>query len=228
MAALAAVFLLSGLDGHFGLTSLKLARTGLVAWHQAAPLQSAAVFFLAGVAMTGLSLPVAGIMMLAAGAVFGLLWGTAIALAACAVGATLAFLAARFLFRDAVESRFGDRLVAINRGIEQDGALYLFMIRFAPVFPFFIVNPVVALTRIRTGTFFLATLAGMLVGTVIFVNAGTELGRIDSLADVLSPRVAASLALLGAFPLAARKAVAWLRRRRQAGRVERLSSTGSS
>jgi uncharacterized membrane protein YdjX (TVP38/TMEM64 family) len=214
LLALAAT-VLWGLPGDgFSLAQLKGAQAQLVARFEAAPLHTSAGFFLVFVLLTGLSLPAAGILMLAAGAIFGLLWGTAIALLASAVGATLAFLAARFLFRDAVESRFGDRLAAINRGIEQDGPLYLFMLRFAPVFPFFIVNAVMALTRMRTGTFFAATLAGMSAGTAVFVNAGTELGRINSLDDVLSPRLAASLILLGIFPLAARKTARLFRQRR--------------
>jgi uncharacterized membrane protein YdjX (TVP38/TMEM64 family) len=215
IVALAALFLSSDLRHYLGLSQLKLAQTQLVAWHEAAPLRTAATYFLLYVALTGLSLPVAGIMMLAAGAIFGLLWGTVIALSACVIGATIAFLIARYLFRDAVESRFGGQLAVINRGLERDGALYLFLVRFSSVFPFFMVNALMALTRIRTRTFLLTTLAGMVAGTIIFVNAGTELGRIESPGDVLSPRVAASLMLLGAFPLLARKTTDWIRLRRR-------------
>jgi uncharacterized membrane protein YdjX (TVP38/TMEM64 family) len=215
IVALAAVFLSSDLRHYFGLAQLKLAHAELLAWHEAAPLRTAATYFLLYVALTSLSLPVAGIMMLAAGAIFGLLWGTIIALSACTVGATLAFLIARYIFRDAVESRFGGQLTVINRGLERDGALYLFLLRFSSVFPFFMINALMALTRIGTRTFFLTTVAGMIVGTAIIVNAGTELARIDTPADVLSPRVAASLLLLGAFPLLARKASDWFRSRRR-------------
>lgn len=215
IVALAALFLSSDLRHYFGLAQLKLAHAQLVAWHEAAPLRTAATYFLLYVALTSLSLPVAGIMMLAAGAIFGLLWGTVIALSACAIGATIAFLIARYLFRDAVESRFGGQLAVINRGLERDGALYLFLLRFSSLFPFFMINALMALTRIRTRTFFLTTLAGMTAGTLIFVNAGMELGRIESPGDVLSPRVAASLVLLGAFPLLARKTADWARLRRR-------------
>lgn len=215
LVALAAVFLASDLHHYFGLAQLKLAHAELVAWHEAAPLGTAVTYFLLYVALTSLSLPVAGIMMLAAGAIFGLLWGALIALSACAVGATLAFLIARYIFRDAVESRFGGQLAVINRGLERDGALYLFLLRFSSVFPFFMVNALMALTRIGIRTFFLTTVAGMIVSTIIIVNAGTELGRIDSPGDVLSPRAAASLLLLGAFPLLARKTADWIRLRRR-------------
>lgn len=213
LVALATIFLLGDLRDQFGLAQLKLAQDGLVAWRAADPLRAGALFFLLCAAMTGLSLPVAGIMMLGAGAVFGLLWGTVLALCACTTGAVLAFLAARYLFREAVESRFGDSVAAINRGIERDGAAYLFLLRLTLVIPFFVVNPLAGLTRIGTGTFILTTLAGLPAGAIIFANAGTELARINTPADVLSVRMLVSLAALGVFPLVARKAVDHLRRR---------------
>ena len=178
-------------------------------------LLSAVVYLLSYIVFVGLSIPGALLFTLLGGAVFGLLWGTVLVSFASCIGATLAFLFTRILLRDWVQRRFGDYLTSINRGIERDGVLYLFMIRFAPVFPFFVVNPLVALTRIRTGTFVLTTLAGMLVSTVIFVNAGTELGRIESAGDVLSPRVALSLTVLAVFPLAARKIFGLLQKRRR-------------
>jgi uncharacterized membrane protein YdjX (TVP38/TMEM64 family) len=170
-------------DG-FNLAQFKHVQVQLVARYEVAPPQRAAVPFVVFVLLTGLSLPVAGVMVLAAGAIFGLLWGTAIALSASAAGAAIALLAARFLFRDAVESRFGNRLATINRGIEQGGSPYLFMLRFAPVFPFFI------------------------------VNAATELSRISSVDNVLSPPLAVSLVLLGGLPIAARKTAGLCRRSR--------------
>jgi len=213
LGAAIVAFFLTGLHERLSLAELKLAQGQLIAWRDAAPARAGLVFVLVYAVLAGLSLPVAGILMVAAGAVFGLPWGTAIALVACTTGATMAFLGARYLFRDTVEARLGDRLAAINRGLEQDGALYLFMIRLALVFPFFVVNPLLALTRIRAGTFVVATFAGMLVPTLIFVNAGTELARIGSAGDVLSARIVTALALLGVFPLAARKMFERLRGR---------------
>jgi dihydrolipoamide dehydrogenase len=169
--------------------------------------QTALVFFVVYVAVTALSLPGAALMTLVAGAIFGLLWGTVIVSFASSIGATLAFLASRFLFRDAIQRRFGDKLRAINQGIEKEGAFYLFTLRLVPAFPFFVINLVMGLTPIPTRTFYWVSQVGMLLGTIVYVNAGTQIGQIESLRGILSPTLLISFALLGVFPLIAKKIV---------------------
>ena len=142
------------------------------------PLQTAAAYFALYVVATGVSLPVAAIMTLAGGAVFGLVWGTLIVSFASSIGATLAFLASRFLFRDAVQARFGDRLRAVNDGVAREGAFYLFALRLVPAFTFFVINLVMSLTPLRTWTFYWVSQAGMFASTVVFVNAGTQIAHV--------------------------------------------------
>ncbi|MBI1990429.1 MAG: FAD-dependent oxidoreductase, partial [Betaproteobacteria bacterium] len=168
------------------------------------PVASGALFFLIYVAVTGLSLPGAAIMTLAAGAIFGLLWGTVIVSFASSLGATLAFLASRFVLRDSIQTRFGDTLAAINAGIAKDGPFYLFTLRLVPAFPFFVINLVMGLTPLRTWTFYWVSQIGMLAGTIVYVNAGTEIAKIESLRGILSPGLIVSFTLLGIFPLAAK------------------------
>jgi pyruvate/2-oxoglutarate dehydrogenase complex dihydrolipoamide dehydrogenase (E3) component/membrane protein DedA with SNARE-associated domain len=153
-------------------------------------------------------------MTLAAGAIFGLLWGTIIVSFASTLGATLAFLAARFVLRDWVQGKFGDKLKAIDAGMEKEGGFYLFTLRLIPIFPFFVINLAMGLTSIRTGTFYWVSQIGMLAGTLVYVNAGTQLAQIDSLKGILSPELLASFALLGIFPLIAKKIVAIVKARR--------------
>ena len=133
--------------------------------------------------------------------------GTAIVSFASSIGATLAFLVARYLLRDTIESRFGSKLGTFNENIEKDGAFYLFTVRLVPIFPFFLVNLVMGLTRLKVGVFYLVSQIGMLAGTIVFVNAGTQLAKIDSLKGILSPTIILSFALLGIFPLAAKKLI---------------------
>mgnify|MGYP000117793259 CR=1 FL=1 len=177
------------------------------AYRQNHPLATAAVFFIIYVAVTGLSLPGAALMTLAVGAIFGLGWGFLIVSFASTIGATLAFLVSRLLLKDMVQRRFGDKLKAANRGIEKDGAFYLFTLRLVPAFPFFVINLVMGLTPIRTWTFYWVSQVGMLAGTLVYVNAGTQLAQLDSLAGILSPGLIISFTLLGVFPLLAKKAV---------------------
>ncbi|MDD5268309.1 MAG: FAD-dependent oxidoreductase [Methylococcales bacterium] len=166
------------------------------------------------VAVTGLSLPGATVLTLAGGAIFGLFWGTVIVSFASTIGATLAFLAARFLFRDAVKSRFGSRLQEIDEGVNRDGAFYLFTLRLIPVFPFFIINLVMGLTALKTRTFYWVSQVGMLAGTIVYVNAGTQLAKLNSLSGILSPGLLGSFVLLGLFPLLAQKTVQTLKNRK--------------
>lgn len=150
-------------------------------------------------------------MTLAAGAIFGLLAGTIIVSFASTIGATIAFLASRYLFRDLVQNRFQDKLRVINDGVEKDGAFYLFTLRLVPVFPFFVINLLMGLTPIRTATYAFVSQAGMLAATIVYVNAGTQLGKIEEAGDILSPALLASFVILGLFPLIAKKSIDYLR-----------------
>ena len=205
IAVLMAGFFAFDLGQYLSLEYFKSRQAGVDAYYEAHPLRSAVLFLLAYITVTGLSLPGATIMTLVAGAVFGLLWGTVVVSFASTIGATLAFLAARFLFRDWVLAKFGDRLRAINAGVAKDGAFYLFTLRLVPAFPFFVINLVMALTPIKTGTFFLVSQIGMFAGTIVYVNAGSQLAEIDSLHGILSPGLLASFVLLGLFPLLAKR-----------------------
>jgi pyruvate/2-oxoglutarate dehydrogenase complex dihydrolipoamide dehydrogenase (E3) component/uncharacterized membrane protein YdjX (TVP38/TMEM64 family) len=173
-----------------------------------------AIYFLIYVAVTAASLPGALVMTLAAGAMFGLLVGTILVSFASTIGATLAFLASRYVLRDTIESRFGDRLKAINSGIERDGAFYLFTLRMIPAIPFFVINLVMGLTRIKTLTFVVVSQIGMLLGTIVFVNLGTRLAEIESTSGLLSPVLIGSFLLLAIVPWIAKGIVGAIQRRR--------------
>ena len=133
---------------------------------------------------------------------------------ASSLGATLAFLLSRYLFRDFFQDQYSQKLKILNKGIEKEGAFYLFSLRMIPVFPFFMVNAIMGLTLIKTRIFYFASQAGMLLPTIIYVNAGSQIARINSVGDVLSPSVFLSFTLLGVFPLISRKIVYYLRTRR--------------
>jgi pyruvate/2-oxoglutarate dehydrogenase complex dihydrolipoamide dehydrogenase (E3) component/uncharacterized membrane protein YdjX (TVP38/TMEM64 family) len=171
-------------------------------------------FFAIYVAVTAASLQGAAVMTLAAGALFGLVTGTILVSFASTIGATLAFLASRYVLRDSIESRFGERLKSINDGLERDGAFYLFTVRMIPAIPFFVINLVFGLTRIRTWTFAWVSQIGMLLGTIVYVNAGTRLARIDSLSGIISPQVIGSFVLLGIAPWIAKGIIGLIRRRK--------------
>ena len=221
IAALVAGFVFFDLGQYFSLDYLKSQQAAIDATFLAHPLLTAGGFFLIYVAVTGLSLPGAAIMTLAAGAIFGLLWGTVIVSFASTLGATLAFLVSRFVLRDMVQAKFGDKLKAINAGIEKDGAFYLFTLRLVPAFPFFVINLAMGLTPIRTGTFYWVSQVGMLAGTIVYVNAGTQIARIETLAGILSPTLIASFTLLGIFPLLAKKIVSMVKARQVYARFKR-------
>jgi pyruvate/2-oxoglutarate dehydrogenase complex dihydrolipoamide dehydrogenase (E3) component/uncharacterized membrane protein YdjX (TVP38/TMEM64 family) len=216
-------FFAFGLQHYLSLEFIKGQQGQLEAWRAANPLLAALTFFGLYIAVTALSLPGATIMTLAAGAIFGLGWGSLIASFAASIGATLAFLISRVVLRDWVQARFGERLAAINEGVRNDGAFYLFTLRVVPLFPFFLINLAMGLTHIRVLTFYAVSQLGMLLGTVVYVNAGTQLARIDKLADVASPGVLASLALLGIFPLIAKKGMDWFRARKVTRRWKKPS-----
>ena len=214
LGLLIGAFFLFDLGRFFGLDYFKSQQAAIEAYRAAHPGLTAGIFFAVYVAVTGLSLPGAAIMTLVAGAIFGLLWGTVIVSFASTLGATLAFLAARFALRDWVQGQFGDRLKAINAGMAKEGGFYLFTLRLIPIFPFFVINLAMGLTPIRVWTFYWVSQIGMLAGTLVYVNAGTQLARIDSLQGILSPGLLASFALLGIFPLIAKKIVAAIKARR--------------
>ena len=215
LALLVAAFFVFDIGRFFSLEYLKSEQAALDAIYANRPLMVIAVFFFGYIAVTALSLPGAAILTLAAGAQFGLVLGILIVSFASTIGATLAFLVSRFLLRDTIESRFGDKLKTFNSNIEKDGAFYLFTVRLVPVFPFFLVNLVMGLTRLKTGVFYLVSQVGMLAGTLVFVNAGTQLAKIDSLGGILSPGLIFSFALLGIFPLIAKKAVDMVKAKKQ-------------
>lgn len=181
-------------------------------------------FFVVYVVLTGLSVPGAALLTLVGGALFGLVEGLLIVSFASATGATLAFLMARFVLRRWVQERFGRRLAALNRGVEKDGAFYLFALRLVPLFPFFVINLAMGLTPMRTRTFYWVSQLGMLAGTVVYVNAGTQLGQLQSLSGIVSPGLIGSFVLLGVFPLIARKGLAFYRGRRALAGYEKPAS----
>lgn len=184
------------------------------AWRSESPVLVALVFLGIYVCVTALSLPGAAVMTLAAGALFGVLWGTVIVSFASSIGATLAFLASRYFLQETVQNKFGERLKAINAGIKKEGAFYLFTLRLVPVFPFFLINLLMGLTPIKAATFYIVSQIGMLAGTIVYVNAGTQLAQIDSLSGILSPALLFSFALLGIFPFIAKKVISIVKAKR--------------
>lgn len=214
IAALVLGYFALGLDKSLSFAGIKSSLGDIRAWQAQAPWLAASAYFVIYVLMAALSLPGAALLTLLGGAVFGLLWGTLLVSFASSLGALLAFLVARYLFRDSVSKRFGERLKAINDGIEREGAFYLFSLRMVPVFPFFLVNLLMGLTPMRGRTFYWVSQVGMLAGTAVYVNAGTQLAHLSSRSGILSPEVMLSLALLGVLPWLAKSAIkVWERRR---------------
>ncbi len=214
VAAAVIAFFALGLGQYFSLDFLKSQQEALNAFYAEKPVLMLAGFFLVYVGVAALSLPGAAILTLAAGALFGLFTGLILVSFASTIGATLAFLVSRYLLRGTVESRFGSKLESFNENINKEGAFYLFTVRLVPVFPFFLVNLLMGLTRIKTGTFYIVSQIGMLLGTAVYVNAGTQLAQIDSLAGIASPGLLASFALLGVFPLIAKKILDMIKARK--------------
>src|SRR6266508_3431239 len=214
LGSIAAFFALD-LGQYFQIDYFKSKQSAVEEFRRASPLAAAAIFFAIYVAVTGLSVPGAAVLSLVIGAIFGLLWGTLIVSFASSMGATLAFFSSRFLFREAVRSRFGDRLRAIDAGLKKEGAFYLFALRLVPAFPFVLVNLLMGLTPIRTRTFYWVSQIGMLPATIVYVNAGTQLATVKSISAILSPALIGSLALLGIFPLVAKYVVESVKPRRR-------------
>ncbi len=212
---IAAVFLLD-LHQYLDLDYLKARQGVLLGWIGSHPAQGAALFFMVYVVAAGLAIPGAAALTLVGGALFGLAWGSVLSSIASTLGATLAFLLSRFVFRDALKHYFGSRIEAIDRGLHRDGPYYLITLRVLPVLPFFLVNVAMGLTGVRTRTYWWATQLGTLPGTLILANAGTQLARIKTLGDAFTPGVIGSLILMGCFPLIAKKGL-WLLREKFPG-----------
>jgi len=204
IAAAIVVFFGFDLGRYLSLDYLKSQQTALAEFYAANTVQTIAAYAGIYVAAAALSLPGAAFLTVAGGALFGFWTGLLVASFASSIGATLAMLAARFVLRDAVQTKFGSKLGTINAGIDKDGAFYLFALRLVPLFPYFAINLLMGLTRIRAWTFYWVSQLGMLAATAVYVNVGTQLAQVDSLKAVLSPEILLSFALLGVFPLLAK------------------------
>jgi len=202
------------LGQYFSLDYIKTSREqfqGVYAEHTVAVI---GIYFIVYVLATALALPAATILTLVGGALFGLVTGVIVVSFASSIGAALAFVIARYLLRDWVQERFGDKLEKINDGLEKDGPFYLFSLRLIPFFPFFVINTIIALTPMRLFTYYWISQIGMLPATLVYVNAGKELGQIESLSGLLSPSLIISFVVLGIFPLVMKKGLVWYQDRR--------------
>ncbi|OLQ70524.1 dihydrolipoyl dehydrogenase [Photobacterium proteolyticum] len=214
IGSLVGLWFVLDLGQYFTLEQAKAQQVALQDTIAQQPLLSSSVYFVLYVIVTALSLPGAAIMTLLGAALFGFWWSLLLVSFASTIGATLAFLFSRFILRDWVQSKFGHRLAPINAGIAKDGPIYLFTLRLIPVFPFFVVNLLMGLTPISTRMFYLVSQVGMLAGTMVYINAGTQLGEIESLSGIISAPVLISLALLGLFPLVAKFVINQINQRR--------------
>ncbi len=214
IATLVAIFFIFDLQQYLTLEALKVKQGTIESYRNDNYGLTVLIYASIYITVTGLSLPGATVLTLAGGAIFGLLWGTVIVSFASSIGATLAFLAARFLFRDAVKSRFCCRIQEIDEGINRDGAFYLLTLRLIPLFPFFMINLALGLTALKTRTYYWVSQVGMLAGTLIYVNAGTQLAKIESMSGIVSPALLGSFVLLGLFPLLAKIIVNNLQQRK--------------
>ena len=203
-------FFALGFNEYLSLEGVKQLQVDLASWRADRPVLLAMSLFSSYVLIAALSLPGAAVMTLLVGAIFGLGWGLLIASFASSIGATLAFLMTRYVLRDTIQRRFGERLKSINDGVTREGSFYLFSLRLVPVFPFFLINMLMALTPIKLRQFYWVSQLGMLPGTLVYVNAGSQLSELTSLSGILSPSLLFSFVLLGVFPLVAKKALAWL------------------
>lgn len=214
LAGAFALFMGSGLSSYLSLEGLKQARIEVADFQRLHPLGFTLIFFVVYVLVTALSLPGAAVLTLAGGAFFGLAEGLVVVSFASTIGATLAFLVARYLLRDALARRFPQRVRRIDEGVEKEGSFYLFSLRLVPIFPFFLINLLMGLTAMPARRFYWVSQLGMLPGTAVYVNAGVQLGSLESLSGVLSPAMLVSFALLGVFPLLAKRIIAFVAARR--------------
>ncbi|MBQ0796143.1 FAD-dependent oxidoreductase [Zhongshania sp.] len=215
IALLVVAFFGFGFDHYLSLDGVKQLQIDLATWRTERPVILAVILFFSYIVITALSLPGAAVMTLLVGGIFGLAWGVLIASFASSIGATLAFIMTRYVLRDSVQSRFSSRLKAINDGVARDGSFYLFSLRLVPVFPFFLINMLMALTPIKLRQFYWVSQLGMLPGTLVYVNAGSQLSELSSLSGILSPSLLFSFVLLGVFPLLAKKSLGWLAARKK-------------
>ena len=211
ICALIVLFWAFELDRYLSLSYIKASRDSFAALYKAHRVLVIGSYMGLYDLVTALSLPGAAVLTLAGGGLFGLVTGTVIVSFASTIGATLACFFARFLLRDWVLNRFGSRLEPINRGIEREGAFYLFTLRLIPAFPFFLINLAMGLTRMPLFTFYWVSQVGMLAGTIVYVNAGKELAKIESLSGILSPGLILSFVILGVFPITVKKIMERLR-----------------
>ncbi len=214
IATLIGCFFIFDVQQYLDFAYVKSKQQVITDYFHAYPLKTILIFFFVYVVVAALSLPAVGVLSILSGAIFGLLPGTGIVLLAATLGATIAFWFSRYVFRDFVQNCFGDKLQVINRGIEKDGAFYLFTLRLIPIFPFFIINLAMGLTPMRTIVFFVTSLAGMIAGSFVFVNIGTRLANVDSLDGIFTPAIIFAFLLLAIFPWLARKIVTILKARR--------------
>ena len=203
-----AAFRVFHLGDYLTLSYLREARNSFAGLYAERPVLVIVIYVVVYIVVTSLSLPGAAVMTLAGGAFLGLFTGTIAVSFASTAGATIACFVSRFILRDWVQSKFGDKLIAVNEGIEREGAFYLFTLRLIPVFPFWLINLVMGLTKMPLKTFYWVSQAGMLPGTIVYVNAGRELAKVNSLSDILSPGLVLSFTALGLFPIAAKKLLA--------------------
>ena len=210
-----AIFFALDLQQYLTLEYLKESQVRFADLYHAKPVLVIGAYMGIYILVTALSLPGAAILTLAGGALFGLVTGLIVVSFASSIGATLACLVARFVLRDWVQNKFGDKLSTINEGIAKEGAFYLFTLRLIPVFPFFVINLVMGLTKMSLFTFYWVSQLGMLAGTAVFVNAGKELAKIDSLSGILSPGLIGSFVILGLFPLVVKKLVSFIQGRKK-------------
>ena len=204
LVSLIAAFFIFDLQQYLSLEYLKSQKDALNELYSQRPILIIGAYFIIYVAFTALALPAAAILTLAGGAIFGFWTGLVIVSFASTIGATLAFVFTRFLFHDAVQAKFGELLETVNAGIEKEGAFYVFGLRLVPLFPFFVVNSILALTKLKTFTFYWASQLGMLAGTAVYVNAGTQISTIESLSDIATPKIIGSFLLLAIFPFIAK------------------------
>lgn len=209
---LVTLFFVFDFDEYLNLAYIKSKQEIINDYYSLNPVKTGLIFFISYVLVTGVSLPGAGIMTLVGGTIFGFIWGTILVSFGSVFGATIAFLVTRYIFHDYVQENFGEYLKSINQGIKKEGDLYLFTIRVVPIFPFFIVNILMALTPIKTLNFALVSQIAMLIPTMVFVNAGTQLSYIESPSDILSPELIFSFVLLGFFPFIAKQILLFIKK----------------
>ncbi len=213
IVAVGLAFWIFDLGQYFSLDFIKKSQASFQQYYQANPVLMLGGYFVVYVLVTAFSLPGAAVMTLLGGALFGFWWTLAVVSFASTIGATIACFFARFVLGNWVQGKFGDKLEPINRGVENEGAFYLFSLRLVPLFPFFVINLVMGLTKMPLMTFYWVSQIGMLPGTAVYTNAGSQLGQIESLSGILSPGLIVSFVILGIFPIAVKKIMGWYRKR---------------